>query len=513
MRARARRRRRRLSAAHLRAPDFERAALITPSHLHRRPPLLRRDVATGAAVTAYKSNASPAGALTRLGRDHFAAAQAGRGSAVHAWAWHGDQPAARSFAPEPLAALAASPCGALVAGGGASGAVHLWAAATGRLLRSWPAHYKRVAALAFSDSGLELVSGGDDTLVAAWLLAEVADAGGDFGSFGGAGGGGNNTSATGPAPLHVWSDHTLPVSAVAFGAGGAGAIVVSVSADRTVRVRALATGAPLRVVTLPAALRCLALDPGEHALWAGGADGVIYEVPLVPVAADGAADDSHGAHAAAAGDANALTYVAMPGHAGGVAALALTADAAALVSGADDGALRVWDLRSRQPVRELPAPAKGPVTGLLVLDRPPAMPAGPGAGGGARRGPRRPAPLAPLAKYAGAPGAGAPWEGPPVLLDGAAGGGGEDSDDGELRGEMAPFDVASYGGGDADAPAAAADAPPAADAEMDEDEGEEEEEEEEEAEDAAPAAAGGGGARWAAVDAGLAEFVAGAGGA
>jgi pre-rRNA-processing protein IPI3 len=341
----------------------------------------------------------------------------------------------------------------------------------------------------------------------------VVDAGGDFGGFGGGGlnvgGGPGSSNAAGPAPLHVWSDHTLPVAAVAVGAGGAGAIVVSASADRTVRVRALATGAPLRVVTLPAALRCLALDPGEHALWAGGADGVVYEVPLVPVAADGTADDSHG-HGAAGHDAAAPTYVAMPGHAGGVAALALTADAAALVSGADDGALRVWDLRSRQPVRELPAPAKGPVTGLLVLDRPPAMPAGPGAGGGGRRGPRRPAPLAPLAKYAGAPGAGAPWEGPPVLLDGAAGGG-EDSDDGELRGAMAPFDL-SAAGYDLDAPAAAAAAaaaaPPTADAEMGE-------EEEEEADDAAPAAAAaaGGGARWAAVDAGLAEFVAGAGGA
>ena len=48
----------------------------------------------------------------------------------------------RSFAAEPIVALAASADGCHVAGGGASGHVYLWQAASGRLLRSWPAHYK-----------------------------------------------------------------------------------------------------------------------------------------------------------------------------------------------------------------------------------------------------------------------------------------------------------------------------------------------------------------------------------
>jgi len=48
----------------------------------------------------------------------------------------------RCFAAEPVFALAASADGCHVAGGGASGHVYLWQAASGRLLRSWPAHYK-----------------------------------------------------------------------------------------------------------------------------------------------------------------------------------------------------------------------------------------------------------------------------------------------------------------------------------------------------------------------------------
>ncbi len=48
----------------------------------------------------------------------------------------------RSFAVEPLAAVAASADGAYVAAGGASGSLYLWEAGSGRLVAQWPAHYK-----------------------------------------------------------------------------------------------------------------------------------------------------------------------------------------------------------------------------------------------------------------------------------------------------------------------------------------------------------------------------------
>ena len=48
----------------------------------------------------------------------------------------------RSFAAEPIVAVAASPDGTHVAGGGVSGHLYLWQSSSGRLLRTWPAHYK-----------------------------------------------------------------------------------------------------------------------------------------------------------------------------------------------------------------------------------------------------------------------------------------------------------------------------------------------------------------------------------
>ena len=53
-----------------------------------------------------------------------------------------DQVLLRSYAVEPIVALAASLDGTHCAGGGQSGTVYLWEVPSGRLLRSWPAHYK-----------------------------------------------------------------------------------------------------------------------------------------------------------------------------------------------------------------------------------------------------------------------------------------------------------------------------------------------------------------------------------
>ena len=48
----------------------------------------------------------------------------------------------RCYAVEPLVAVACSLDGVYCAGGGQSGTIYVWEAPSGRLLQSWPAHYK-----------------------------------------------------------------------------------------------------------------------------------------------------------------------------------------------------------------------------------------------------------------------------------------------------------------------------------------------------------------------------------
>jgi hypothetical protein len=65
----------------------------------------------------------------------------------------------RCFAAEQLRCVAASPDGSLVAAGGASGRIYVWQAGSGRLLRSWPAHYRvrLTAALAWQQAAAVLL--------------------------------------------------------------------------------------------------------------------------------------------------------------------------------------------------------------------------------------------------------------------------------------------------------------------------------------------------------------------
>lgn len=113
-----------------------------PPLLPRPAPPALRDLHTGTLLTSFKSCSCPPGGLSRLGRDYLVAAQLGRGGGLHFWAWHKDQPHLRCFAAEQLTCVAASPDGAWCAAGGASGAAFVWETSTGRLLKTWPAHYK-----------------------------------------------------------------------------------------------------------------------------------------------------------------------------------------------------------------------------------------------------------------------------------------------------------------------------------------------------------------------------------
>ena len=82
----------------------------------------------------------------------------------------------RCFAAEQLRCVAASPDGSLVAAGGVSGRVYVWQAGSGRLLRSWPAHYRvRGATACWLLLDLRSVAQTPPTLLrAALLLTAIA---------------------------------------------------------------------------------------------------------------------------------------------------------------------------------------------------------------------------------------------------------------------------------------------------------------------------------------------------
>ena len=248
--------------------------------------------------------------------------------------WGLEAAALRCGLAEPLTALAASPDGALLAGGGASGRLSGWEAASGELLRAWPAHYRPVTALAFSPCGGALASGGGDGVVHVWDTAALADV---------AAGGGAP-----PAAAQSWPEHALPVSCLRWGAGaGLAAVLYSASADRTVRAVDVAARRTLLCLAFPAPVACLGLDALDAALYAGCEDGSVHAVPLLPAAAAYIAGRGRAPVAAGAGAASAAAFA---GHAGPVHDLVVTPDGTRLVTGGEDGQVRVWDTRGGQQV-------------------------------------------------------------------------------------------------------------------------------------------------------------------
>ena len=110
-------------------------------------------------------------------------------------------------------------------------------------------------------------------------------------------------------------------------------------------------GRLLATASLPSGINCVALDAGEHAVYAGGSDGAVYEISLVgsgPNQPSAAAVSTSSSTSAAVAS---LGYLRMEGHSRAVNALAMSLDGETMVSGSDDGTACVWDLRSRQVSR------------------------------------------------------------------------------------------------------------------------------------------------------------------
>eukprot|EP00193_Tetraselmis_chui_P013812 CAMPEP_0177773050 /NCGR_PEP_ID=MMETSP0491_2-20121128/12608_1 /TAXON_ID=63592 /ORGANISM="Tetraselmis chuii, Strain PLY429" /LENGTH=383 /DNA_ID=CAMNT_0019291019 /DNA_START=70 /DNA_END=1221 /DNA_ORIENTATION=- len=358
------------------------------------------DLATGTLLVTYKQNASPCNALCTLGKDYWMAAQM-KNRAIHFWAWHKDQVHQRSFLKEQLLCVAASACGKYIVGGAASGTVYCWDVGSGQLMREWHAHYKAVNALSFTSDGHMFLSGGDDSTLNCWLLMNVLDYSA------------HATSNSGRLqPFQSWSDHTLPITSIACGAGGIHGVVCSASLDRTCKIYSLVSGSVLQAFAFPASIHSLALDYGETSLFAGGGDGRIFQVQLGSTPEERETDV----------DGTDNSFSTLEGHTRTVTSLSSSPDGCSIVSGSEDGRVCVFDIRSRQVIRVINTHSKAPVSSVLVIQRPALMASGTrsmdaGVGGKSRRGPARPEPLASLSKYINTS-KNAMWQGPMVILEG-----------------------------------------------------------------------------------------------
>ena len=350
-------------------PPAEREARVVDAH-------------TGSTLAAFSGCAAPSNGVCAVGSSYVAAAESDRPS-VALWRWGRSQHLRRCIAQERLTSVAATSDGVHIVAGGVSGRLFLWEASSGELRCVWDGHFRSVTALAVSDDDAFLVSAGADAIVSVWSFVSL---------LGGAASGG-------PKPIRVWRGHSQPPRQLRCGLGsGASCRVYSAGADQTCLVWDIASEKELHRIACPVALAAVATDAAERWLFLGGDDGRIFVVDL-----------HHGAAAAA------ISPAVFAGHRGAVTGLAVTADGRRLLSTSEDGALRVWDVASRQMLTEVLFRSKAgkdnaartfslPLCGCLLVARHPAVPDESSAAGERKRNknPRWLAPLQHLSKFAAA---------------------------------------------------------------------------------------------------------------
>ena len=294
-------------------------------------------------------------------------------------------------------------------GGGASGgpstaSSSASASTGGELLRIWTAHNRPVTSVTFSSDGALVVTAGQDGIVNAFALLDVVSSPSsssfslssifdtDCGDVNESSSGGGVDDSV--RPVRTFSEHHLPVHAIATLPSNR---LVSVSSDRQLILMELCSGLTLARVLLPASIRSVAADGSGRRVYAGGDDGVVYCVDLdvlaVKETAESATVMSIGGGSAgsskrkftelslsgsrlgetilgisgtskvsssASGCVSNNEISELRGHLRPVTALAVIDNEqlhsagtteTLLVSGSDDGTLRVWDLRTRACTR------------------------------------------------------------------------------------------------------------------------------------------------------------------
>lgn len=227
--------------------------------------------------------------------------------------------------------------------------------------RTFDAHYKKITVLRFSSDDTVLFSGSEDAVVHVWMLNSLLD----------------DSLTDSPAPHYSWTDHTLSITDIQCGIGRFhGSRVVTSSLDHTCKLWDLSTGTLLTTFLFPTKIMALAFDPAERYFLASSgtpsstsstaneADYLIYQALLYKskhtqqgYTTIEAVDGDAGLEQIGLGGAKRNGVrggdLVFRGHHHPILRLALNFDGTALVSGDNKGNLMVWDVASRQMVREI----------------------------------------------------------------------------------------------------------------------------------------------------------------
>ncbi|KAJ8040130.1 WD repeat-containing protein 18 [Holothuria leucospilota] len=222
--------------------------------------------------------------------------------------------------------------------------INVWQVSSGRLLAVLSRHFQKVTNLCCTDDGGYILSGGEDNLIMVWDLASILS---------------RDTSHR-QEPIHIWSQHSMPVTDLHCGKGGISSRAVSSSQDQTCKLWDIPSGQMLCSFVFDTPILSVTMDAAEQRLFSGGLDGIIYAVNLF--------EKVSGQSKLVTSEENGLNF---KGHSKAVTCLSVSLDGSMLLSGSEDNTARVWHITSRQCVRTMAH--KGAVTNARFIMMPPCL--------------------------------------------------------------------------------------------------------------------------------------------
>ncbi|KAH8289376.1 hypothetical protein KR054_004348 [Drosophila jambulina] len=303
-----------------------------------------QDLRTGTDLMRYKGGGiAQHHGLAMIGLTYVFSANSAK-PLIHVWPVNKQEQMAslRFVVPGKVNAMALTPDGCFLAAGIQEN-IYLWHMNTGRMLNTLSKHYQPITCLRFTDNGEHFISGGKDGAVLVWDLTFSA-APLDTGSAG----------QDSTEPVYSFNDHGLAVTDLYSGVGGIRSHLFTVSLDRCCNVYDLLDGTQLLSVIFPVSLHSVIVNRMETHVYVGSGDGkvFVFHMEKAPRMKEYHVEEDE--------------LQAFVGHSPGkaITCLALNLSSTSLVSGGEDNQVCVWDVGSRQLIKNLPQ--TGAVTNLCI---------------------------------------------------------------------------------------------------------------------------------------------------
>ncbi|KAM0786069.1 hypothetical protein ACM66B_006880 [Microbotryomycetes sp. NB124-2] len=271
--------------------------------------------------------------------------------------------------PVRMSTITLSPGGTYFAGGTHDGRIFLWEFSSGTLVLTLDAHYRAVYVLEFSQDEAALVSGAEDAGVSVWSIARLLNA----------------TPMSPPTPFATLTDHTLPVTSIAIGAGSFPTCrILTGSMDSTCKVWDISNSAPALLSTFSFAtpVTHVVWDSLERFFFAAGPTSEqgsrVVKVSLYQKRTDEYGYDTvEAVGGGGRGDVQRVTEEHTYAIADTITAMHLSTHSPLLVVGTSATQTHLLALPSLMPTRIIPAPPSstpiGPITFVQTMLRPPEL--------------------------------------------------------------------------------------------------------------------------------------------